>query len=199
MNNTQAHNTANWNAHYESRIGESYPLYCRKQYKPFLNAIRAIMFNQISEGLPRKLVVREEGCGIATITKILAQDAFDSVEFRAFDYDTAQVNNSIKNLEDLENVKSVYQGDHFEDQGFADIIHAHGVLEHFSDEEIAKVLERQKREARVVIHYVPLEGWGKVGSYGDERLLSLDHWVETHKPARAFTFNDGKDAVLIWS
>lgn len=33
---------------------------------------------------------------------------------------------------------------------------------------------------------------------GDERLLHIDHWREIHRPTYWQTFNDGRDAVLVW-
>lgn len=180
-----------WARMYHSRIGNGYPAYCRQQYRPFLEMIRM----QI---LKFAHTVREEGCGAGTITKILAQDAdhYQTV-FCAFDADEYQVANARINLSSLPFEVPVYQGSHFEAQGGVDIIHAHGVLEHFSDHDIRRVLNRQRSEAEVVIHYVPLIGWG-VGSYGDERLMSLADWVTKFRPNEWQPFNDGKDAVLMW-
>lgn len=195
---SQTHNASNWNAHYRSRVGESYPAHCRQAYRPFLETLRYYI-KELGYTRPRVLV-REEGCGIATITKILAQDANPSkVAFQGFDYNTDQVRNSRENIKSLKHTHiDIREGNMFHYQGAASIIHAHGVLEHFSDEEIELVLNRQREEADVVIHYVPLEGWGE-GSYGDERLLPLSHWVATFNPKHYYTFNDGKDAVLVWS
>lgn len=181
-----------WGEMYRGRIGDSYPAYCREQYQPFLNVIRTHM-----RGM-RYAAVREEGCGIATITKILAQDANPSrFSFSAFDLNQDQAASAISNLQSLKASVHVRVADIMEPQGHVDIIHSHGVLEHFGDVEITHILERQRKEAKVVVHYVPLIGW-QHKSFGDERLLHIDHWREIHAPNAWLTFNDGKDAVLIW-
>ena len=64
----------------------------------------------------------------------------------------------------------------------------HGVLEHFNDEQIQGVLERYPNS----IHYVPLQGYSKQ-SFGDERLLPKEHWIETFKLKEYDTFNKGLD------
>ena len=181
-----------WGQMYLSRVGDSYPAYCRQQYRPFLEAIRNAMESQGSG------VVREEGCGIATITKVLAQDAnLEKFEFVAFDSNIDQVQSAEANCRALAAAVAIYRDDIFKPSFAVEIIHSHGVLEHFSDVQIHNILERQRREAKVVVHYVPLIGWGHQ-SYGDERLLPIDHWKEIHKPTYWQTFNDGKDAVLVW-
>lgn len=182
-----------WGEMYRNRIGDTYPAYCRQQYQPFLSAIRHAM-RQVQMG-----IVREEGCGIATITKILAQDADLSMfDFHAYDKNLDQVVNAEANCRGLVADVHTYYNDIFETSFPVEVIHSHGVLEHFSDVQIHNILERQRREAKVVIHYVPLDGW-EVQSYGDERLLPIEHWVEIHKPNQWKVFNGGKDAVLIWS
>ncbi|MGI4167761.1 class I SAM-dependent methyltransferase, partial [Klebsiella pneumoniae] len=167
--------------------------YCRQQYRPFLDAIRKEMRKA------QFAIVREEGCGIATITKILAQDAdLEKFDFYAFDVNPDQVQNAVANLAMLSAHVQVQWMNILKDTHTpVDIIHSHGVLEHFPDEDIDLILARQKADCPVLVHYVPLDGW-ETKSYGDERLLSIDYWVDRFKPSEWFTFNDGKDAVLIW-
>ncbi len=187
---TTVKDLSKWGQMYQSRVGNSYPAYCRRQYLPFLSLIRQHIIGRCT--------IREEGCGVGTITKILAQDCdHEKVKFFAFDYDETQVSHTRANLNSLPFDVTVYQGSHFDHHGCVDVIHAHGVLEHFSDEEIRQVLMRQADEARVVIHYVPLEGWVS-GSYGDERLLPLSHWVDAFTPDYYETFNGGRDVALMW-
>ncbi|UKH48767.1 hypothetical protein QNH07_gp02 [Aeromonas phage BUCT696] len=181
-----------WAEMYRSRIGSSYPAYCRQQYRPFLQAIRDYM-----DACPIG-VIREEGCGIATITKILVQDAdLSRFDFAAFDSNLEQVRNAESNLAGENADVAVFYGDIFDKFYPVELIHSHGVLEHFSDEDIQRILDRQLSEAKIVVHYVPLIGWDHQ-SYGDERLLPIDHWKVIHKPTYWQTFNNGKDAVLVW-
>ncbi|MGL4482397.1 MAG: hypothetical protein ACRCTW_07725, partial [Lactococcus garvieae] len=65
------------------------------------------------------------------------------------------------------------------------------------DEDIAIILANQKSVCKNLIHYVPLAGW-ITGSFGDERLLPIEHWIVNFKPSSYHIFNEGKDACLIW-
>lgn len=185
-----------WGEMYRSRIGESYPAYCRQQYRPFLDTIRSEIYDlSLSQPI---VTVREEGCGIATITKILAQDTDpNGVIYSVMDIDADQVVNARASLRPLMQRVDIQLGNIMKPQKPVDIIHGHGVLEHFSDVQIHNILERQCREAGIVVHYVPLIGWGHQ-SFGDERLLPADHWVEIHQPYYWEVFNDGKDLVMVW-
>jgi hypothetical protein len=78
------------------------------------------------------------------------------------------------------------------------LIHGHGVLEHFDDDEIQYILEKQRMTAPNVIHYVPTDRYDKP-SFGDERLMSVEDWVRIAKPNFKETFNDGHDLMLGWS
>jgi hypothetical protein len=79
-----------------------------------------------------------------------------------------------------------------------DVIHSHGMLEHFSDGDIQRVLFAHEADGvRAAVHYVPGDKYEKP-SYGDERLLPLSYWQDVHRPTKAFSFNDGFDYCLMW-
>lgn len=185
-----------WGQMYLSRVGDSYPAYCRQQYRPFLDTIRNEIYDlSLSQPI---VTVREEGCGIATITKILAQDTDPKVvKYSVMDLNVDQVESAKANLRSLVQHVSIQCGDIMEPQEPASIIHSHGVLEHFNDVQIHNILERQCREAEIVVHYVPLIGWG-YQSFGDERLLHAEHWIAAHQPYYWEIFNGGKDLVMVW-
>ncbi len=75
------------------------------------------------------------------------------------------------------NVKFVY-GDAFKlpfkDNSF-DVIFHQGLLEHFSDEEIIRLLNEQLRVGKVAVFSVP-NNFYKEKDFGDERLLSKKNW-----------------------
>lgn len=58
-----------------------------------------------------------------------------------------------------------------------DLAYSQGFLEHFSDEDIIKLLQQQLRVATKVIFSVPSENY-PASEYGDERKLSMPKWVE---------------------
>lgn len=78
-----------------------------------------------------------------------------------------------------------------------DIIHSHGVLEHFSDEQIRDIVRNQLKNAPVVVHYVPSEKY-EMPSFGDERLMSVAQWQQICEPTDIIQFNDGFDLLMIW-
>lgn len=135
---------------------------------------------------------REEGCGIGTISRAIMTSVGEK-NVQLFDYDKDQVELTKKNL----NISHVVQGNIFENHGKVDCIFSHGVIEHLSDNQIFDILNRQKAEAKCVIHYVPTNGY-KTPSFGDERLMSVDWWIKNFKPTQHFTFNENKDLALMW-
>lgn len=56
-----------------------------------------------------------------------------------------------------------------------DVAFSQGVLEHYSNNDIVRALTEQRRVARIVVIDVP-NGRGKIGDYGDERLISPAQW-----------------------
>jgi hypothetical protein len=171
-----------WSNYYKSRVGDSYSKYCKSQYEPFLKEIG--LFNSVSE----------EGCGIATISKLIHREG---KKHTAFDLCKDQLGLARLNVQD-KNIE-LLQGNilTFQYKEKPETIVSHGVLEHFSDADIRWIIHRQRYVARKVVHYVPLIGWGKP-SFGDERLLSIEDWRSLVRPTRTVLFNDNKDAVLVW-
>ena len=85
-----------------------------------------------------------------------------------------------------------------EEQPASQFYHGHGVLEHFSDTDILKILELHRQGgAKAAVHYVPGNKY-KTRSFGDERLMPLEFWRDLTKPTEVTTFNDDYDYCLIW-
>jgi hypothetical protein len=172
-----------WAKFYKLRVGDSYPAYCKKRYAPFLKHIND--YDSLSE----------EGCGIATISKIVYEHGKN---YTAFDKCSEQLSLANKNLIGME--ISLKQGNILSHKynKSPDIIISHGVLEHFNDRNIKKIIKRQLKSCSKLIHYVPLDKW-ITPSFGDERLLPVSYWDNLVNPDCIETFNDNKDAVLMWS
>lgn len=78
---------------------------------------------------------------------------------------------------------------------FADVVHSHGMLEHFDDHTIRDVILAHSH-ARVQVHYVP--GLYDEPTFGDERLLPAEAWMDICAPDRIVKFNGGLDYALIF-
>lgn len=172
-----------WSKFYKFRVGDSYPAYCKKKYAPFLKHINS--YDSLSE----------EGCGIATMTKIIYENG---KKYSVFDKCSEQLLLASKNIfgmniriEQSDILKHKYNKN-------PDIIISHGVLEHFNDRNIKKIIKRQLESCSKLIHYVPLDKW-ITPSFGDERLLPISYWDSLVNPDYIEKFNDDKDAVLIWN
>jgi hypothetical protein len=77
----------------------------------------------------------------------------------------------------------------------ADVVHSHGMLEHFSDTVIRRVIDSYRGIAHSQIHYVP--GLYPTPTFGDERLMPVERWWDIVKPSQIITFNDGLDYALV--
>lgn len=176
-----------WFEFYKDRIGsKTYEKHVARAYAPFLDAIHR-------EWRPGDASL-EVGCGMGTITKILGRDNHHARV--AIDLDQQMVSVARGNLL---GVAKVLHGDmRMCDYVRAGVIHGHGVLEHLNDYDIYRTIESHRQSgARVAIHYVP--GAGHImPSFGDERLMPLEWWKDKWDTTEAFTFNEGKDYVLIW-
>ena len=171
-----------WSEYYMSRVGSGYSEYAKKRYAPMLDIL-------VSSGSS----FREEGCGIGTISKILLERS--NVSLEAFDFDPDILELAKRNI--ATNIP-LYHGDiRVGVDRPVDAIFSHGVIEHFSDEDIFHILKQQGRRSKRVVHYVPTDGY-ESPSFGDERLLPYRCWLEKFKPSDFILFNKNKDLLLIW-
>lgn len=169
--------TGKWKDFYKERINSSYQDYFNQRYKIMID---------LAENLSSKNIIMELGCGIGSISKSLKSRGFNSF---GFDISEDMVDLANRNLGD----SRFYQGDIFKTEFPEDILKiTHGVLEHFSDQEIKSICNRCKNS----LHYVPLDKY-KTPSFGDERLLSYQHWIELVNPKAYVLFNDDHDLIFI--
>lgn len=171
-----------WSEFYQGRCNSRYMEYVLERYQPFLG--------EILRDEPLRLL--EEGCGVGTISKCLiaidpgidpylSDNCVDQLRL-------AEANTGLKPMQSC-----IVKGGN---DTFADVIHGHGILEHFSDDDVLAIINRQWQLAPKVVHYVPTNKY-KTPSFGDERLLPVEYWL-SFQPTRHFTFNDGYDLCLIW-
>lgn len=164
-----------WYEFYKDRINSSYQDYFNERYKPMIDFILSF----------EPTLVVDAACGIGSISKALVHRG---VRCEGFDGDKEMVKLANRN------VSSVYfeEGNLFNSENFTkELTITHGVLEHFEDEQIEFLLEHYSNS----IHYVPLDKY-HTPSFGDERLLPKDYWIETFKPSYYFTMNNEHDLVF---
>lgn len=164
----------NWKEFYKNRINSTYQNYFEKKYRPFLEYINS----------QDDLLMLEAGCGIGSVSKYLHKQGKISDGFDLCPY---MVDLANKNTD----TKVFKQGDIFKKSNNYFLTITHGVLEHFSNEKIIEFIERYPNS----INYVPLDKY-ITPSFGDERLLSKEYWLELIKPDYYLTFNDGYDLMF---
>lgn len=173
-----------WTGFYTDRVNSSYQNYFEDRYAPFIDAIKSI----------DAMSIREEGAGIGSVSKALNKTKSPKQFIFGYDLELQMVNLCRKNnpghmfyMDDILMPSSMIA---------ADLAVTHGVLEHFSDNQILKIFRRYHREKTRSVHYVPLDKY-QVPSFGDERLLPYEHWLDLVNPKDYVLFNDGHDLILI--
>ena len=177
-----------WASFYEGREGDGYLAYAKERYKRF---IQEINFRIYSCDL-----VMEIGCGTGTITKALCDTRrLPTVVYMASDVDQQMVQIARKRLWKSNAAAFTLDAVNPSRLVKADMVHSHGMLEHFDDDTIRQVIHNF-RHARVQVHYVP--GLYDEPAFGDERLLSVEQWEDICAPDQIITFNDGLDYALVF-
>lgn len=180
-----------WSEYYHGRAGDSYPDYCLTKYSALFEALAGM----IDSGMTN---LREEGCGIASISKALCWIR-PEITIEARDICKDQLSLAAQNVAELPQItlrKDSILSRHSMDSR-TDVIYSHGVLEHFDDQQINYILYRQRSQAKRVVHYVPTNQYDSP-SFGCERLMPASWWVDRWEPDWVIEQNDGRDLVLIW-
>jgi len=186
MRSTQAERS--WSSFYEGRHGGDYLDYVKSRY--------AIHIEAISSRLETGDMVLEIGAGTATITRSVIDKLSKSedVEFVASDIDDHMRRSCSLRLMGT-NARVVDHDARMPFPTYADVVHSHGLLEHFGDDTIRSIIAAH-RCARAQIHYVP--GKYPKPSFGDERLMTAGEWQQICNPSEIVHFNGGLDFLLIF-
>lgn len=180
---------SNWYPFYKKRINSTYQKYFEKRYYPFLNFILSEISNQ-----PELTALYDGACGIGSIYKFLKKKNLN-LNLYGFDAEDSMLYLSKMNNNKIETDTAFFKYNLFEKNlnlnPSSRLIITHGVLEHYSDSKILEIIKNIPNS----IHYVPLGGEKgyKTPSFGDERLLTKEHWINLCKPEYSFTFNKGKN------
>lgn len=178
-----------WSEYYKTRVNsQGYIEYFENKYvKHFRELLKDISLD--------KVLIKEECCGIGNVSKclnlpnlhILSDLDDDMLELAEKNIDETTIN-YITIKENIVHFNKFYINQ--------TVVFTHGVLEHFSDEDLELIKASYNNEhVKAHIHYVPLEGYGKP-SKGDERLLSCDFWIKLFNPDK-FINIDNKDLFFI--
>jgi precorrin-6B methylase 2 len=190
-----------WYDFYSDRMNDRYLEHVKTKYDVFISLV--------ADSIPASGVAVEAGCGAGNVSRILCERRPD-VNFHFLDNDVQMIGLTKKNLSQLgyPNYRVQYKdidpdaydsllSDTIYPPG-ADVIYAHGVIEHYSDERIRRIIAAQVAAAKVaVVHYVPSYKY-VTPSFGDERLMTKEQWIEVASPDTIYYFNDEYDYALMW-
>ncbi len=147
-----------------------------KEKRFFLEKI----IKEVGNGQNQKII--EAGCGTAVVSIVLSSLGYKVTavdidqEMLAIAKMLARNRNQLLNFE-IADIKSLP----YQDNTFA-IAFNHGVLEHFSDQDIIKILGELLRVAEIVIFSVPSDYFTEEEKmYGNERFLNKKQWLKIIK------------------
>jgi len=187
--------SSDWEAFYLARDGAAHARRFSEKYAPFLRLLRT--------HARRDADIAEYGCGTGIVSQSLLGDEKETRARHAlYDNDPRMLANAKARLArrggriefSLSDIRADLPRRRF------DLIHSHGVLEHFNGVQARLIVRNQLSRLKRggwLIQYVP--SWKYVTpSFGDERLLSASDWTSICAPNRIVEFNDGYDLILIW-
>lgn len=203
-----------WSEFYKDRLNDKYQKHIETRYAPFINELTTTA--KTLEILGFHPIFVELGCGIGSITKAIQKQLPHSLHL-LYDNDESMLCMAHKNLNSLNtffhkkdllnscivshiNSKIGEYQSKFNNKKIAVIVHSHGVLEHFSDNDIRAILKDYKQhrdfdKIKVLnFHYVPSHAY-KTKSFGDERLLSPNYWANMFCKT-VIEFNSGYDLII---
>lgn len=176
-----------WYDIYSERMNQSYLDHVTKKYQPFIKAIYDEKANAATE----------IGCGAGNITKILrGMNFYPGCSYTLIDSCPLMLGLAVRNNPSAR--CNFICGDVREVSRQSDLIHSHGLLEHFSDDDILSIVENGLEAAPVQIHYVPTSKY-ETPSRGDERLMDIHQWSKILKGTGKLSFdifNDGYDLTI---
>lgn len=178
-----------WIKFYENRLNEKYRTHIRNRYKDTFNYIKSRKAEKFGQF----------GCGMGNATRILIEDLGLNTRHICIDNSKPMIDITKRNLSQiignyeliLGDIRDAWKGEKL------DLIHSHGVLEHFSNSDIKRIINNQLEVCTNLVHYVPGHKYEKP-TFGDERLMRPETWHEICKPTKIIESNNGFDLTLVW-
>lgn len=209
-----------WDEFYKSRVrNEDYTKAFTERYNRFLAEV-ILNIKRVSHKLGASVILKEEGCGIGTVSKVISsmeEKLVNSLGLTSVSeikeikkVVLADNNNAMLDL-CLQNICPLFTGGYLgtvpffysrenicEEKFFesATMVVTHGVLEHFADEDIMQIMATYKnKNVLFQAHYVPTDRYEE-GSFGDERLLPAQQWINLIEPDYYILDNNECDLYL---
>jgi|SRR3989344_21724 len=155
------------------------------------------MFKSIFKENPKKLL--EVGTGTGSMSVFLSYLGF---EVTSLDNDKKVLEKARKHSDNFNGKVKFVFGDGFKmpfKNSSYDVSFHQGLLEHFSDEEIYKLLDEQLRVSEAVVLSVPNNRY-PTKDFGNERLLSKEEWDKMlsrkYKIIESFEYNPFTKIIL---
>jgi trans-aconitate methyltransferase len=177
-----------WYEIYSERMNSRYTQHVADRYAPFIQELYEV----------RATSATEIGCGAGNITRILREmKDLPGFHYGLIDSCPKMLSLAVENNQALNcafmcaDVRELIQSD-------VDLIHSHGLLEHFDDSDIRHIVKMCRMASPIQIHYVPGIKYEK-SSRGDERLMDVSEWANILQGLGKLTvktFNDGYDYIL---
>jgi phospholipid N-methyltransferase len=206
-----------WSEFYQNRLNDRYIEHLKSKYDFFLSLIEN-KIEEIRDNYPSvNINIIELGAGCGNIIKIL-YDRFEGrcsirdnsgqrMSFMTIEKDPDMATLLEKNLHTMDinkiygDILSVSLNKDLFLMNSANIIISHGLLEHLSDSQIRKIMDRRivLNGAYYHFHYVPSFKYNEP-SFGDERLMIKSQWKHildnTLTNLKIQHFNEGYDFVI---
>lgn len=189
MENRNAQVMDTWPQFYHDRLNDGYLQYVKKQYAEHINAVMCNI--RVGDH------VHEIGCGTGTISRIIAdRSSHMKNSFVLSDINPEMLAMAHQRMTGAKVEWGCLPYAAQEPPYPCQVVHSHGVLEHFDDETIRTIIKAHSK-ARVQVHYVP--GPYDHPSFGDERLMPAWRWKEICNPDMIVEFNNGLDYCLVFN
>ena len=169
----------------------------KKDYERHIKAWKGLC-HRVARSTPKGGKILEVGSGTGMMSIYLSSMGFRVI---GIDSNAVQVKRATNLAGELNSRAKFRQMDLFslDGKGKMDTAFSQGLLEHYSDQDIKRIINKQFEVAKVVAFSVPLDKFGHA-SRGDERLLPENYWrklVEGYKILHWSTFAKGKQLICV--
>ncbi len=169
---------------------------------PFFNLFdRSIILRELIKQIRRvanpPATVLEVGCGNGLTSVLLASMGYRVTAVDANVELVKKVRCFEATFPNIVSIQADMFGMNFGNKTF-DVAFSQGVLEHYSNNDIVRALAEQRRVARIVVIDVP-NGRGKIGDYGDERLIPPTQWRKLIQASGLAVADESARGIARWS
>lgn len=209
-----------WSEYYKDRVcNRDYDKAFIQKYNRFIMEI-ILKIKSFAEPGITSIVLKEEGCGIGTVSKCISKveplflkligmsepESYDEIGKVVFTdinsdmLDLCRLNTRMLSMGSyLANKPSFYARENILLPKYYEpntVVVTHGVLEHFQDTDIQQIVQTYDNENVLFqAHYVPTSKY-EAPSYGDERLMSVESWIQLVQPDYYIVDNEGLDLYM---